>query len=886
MRTFFRNVLQRRSVERELDDELRASLDVLVARKVASGTSATEARRQAAIELGFTESVKDAVRDARAGAFVEVLVQDLRYGTRVLRRSPGYTLTAIVMLALGVGANTAVFTLADHVMLRPLPVAQPQELAAIDLVTVHGEVQNISYPLFERLRLERGPFARMFAVSDGADRMPVTGPEPGAAAEEATVHLVSGEYFETLGVRPVAGRLFDGRDEAPGAAGVAVISDRYWQRRFARDPRVLGISIAIKRQNLAIVGVAPPEFFGEVVGTAPDVWVPLTMQPRMSPTSPFLARENVGWLRVMGRLAPGMTQGQAEAALAVALASVKAEGTPLGTFAHFIKELRVSDGSRGLSDLRTRFGAALWILGAIVAVVLLIACANVMNLQLAMASVRRRELGIRLAIGAGRARVVRQLITESLLLAFAGSVVAVFVAWWGSQVMLVLASTDRSTVSIDVSPDLRILAFTLGLALASVAIFGVVPALLVSRSDPGLALKSTSAPATRSTLARGLVVAEVALSLVLVTGAALLIRTLDNLRTRDLGFVATSLLDVRVRPAPGGPRPDQTVRSQRILAALSALPGVQAATVAHAGVDGGIPRTCCLAVEGYTHAPNEDRNARTMGVAPEYFGTLRIPIVRGRGFGAGDAIADPRASPPIAIVNEAFVRKYLGGRDPIGARLGFGNPPTVKYGVEIVGVAADAVYGDLRADSRPLIYGPFLWGNTYLIRFAGAPEAMATAIRREMNAIDPTLEPQIELVSVALERAVHRERLLSSLSSCFGVVALTLASVGLYGVMAFTVVRRRREIGLRMALGASRGAVLRGELRSALLLVAFGVVLGVPASLAAGYAMRTELFGVSPDDPAALVVAVALMGLVAAAAAYLPARRASHIDPNIALRCE
>src|SRR5262245_49906782 len=351
LRSFCRNLFRRTQVERELDDEMRASLDLLVAGKVASGMSAADARRQAAIELGSTEAVKDAVRDVRAGAFLEVLVQDVRYGTRVLRRSPGYTLTAIAMLALGVGANTAVFTLADHVMLRPLPVSQPEALAAIDLVTVHGEVQNISYPLFERLRLERAPFTRVFAVNDGADRMPVTGPEPGAAAEEATVHLVSGEYFEALGVRPVAGRLFDRRDDDPAAEGIAVISDRYWQRRFARDPRALGIRLSIKNQNLTIVGVTPPEFFGEVVGTAPDIWVPLTMQPRMSPTSPFLERENVGWLRVMARLAPGMTHEQAEAALAVAIAGVKAEGTPLGKFVHFIKELRVSDGGRGLSDL-------------------------------------------------------------------------------------------------------------------------------------------------------------------------------------------------------------------------------------------------------------------------------------------------------------------------------------------------------------------------------------------------------------------------------------------------------------------------------------------------------------------------------------------------------
>jgi len=879
-------LFRKRRVEQELDEELHAFLDTAVEERMQAGMSREHAIRAARIETGSPEAVKDRVRDVGWETMVESFWQDLRYAGRTLRKSPGLAATAILTLALGIGANTAVFTLVDAVLLATLPVEDPKQLVVLDVITARGEKQNLSYPLFQRIRDEVEAFSGVFAAADGVNRMEAVAPETGSRPEEVRVQLVSGEYFPVLGVHALVGRTLNaGDNRSGGEPRVAVLSHGFWSRRFAGDPSAIGTRLVIKGQALTIVGVARPGFFGEAVGRAPDVWVPLAMQPRFDRGMSLLDRANVGWLRVVGRLRAGESESTAGAALALVLTRMQSEVAAAGRSARRTA-VRVSDGSRGLPEFRERFSLPLRILAAIVTVVLLIACANVANLLLARASARQSEMGVRLAIGAGRRRLVRQLLTENLLLATAGGLLGLLFAWWGSRLLLVVASGDGIPIPIDVSLGARVLGFTAALSAMTVAIFGLVPALTLSRADVGTALKSASNTRTRPWLAPKLVITQVALSLALLTSAALLVQTLANLRMRDLGFAADELLEVHVELGASGYKREQIPDlSRRLRERLDAAPGVQSASFTHSGFGTGMSTTCCIAVEGYAHEPGEDREIRTLGVVSGYFGTMRLPLVRGRDFAPQEIKADP-ADMSVVIVNEAFARRYVGDGRAIGTRFGWGNPPEVTYGFEIVGVARDAVYDNLRENIKPLVYFPFSWGDTFVVRAAGPPEAVRATIRQAIVSVDPDLEASIGTVTEALERAVTREKLLSRLSVFFGVLATVLAGTGLYGLMAYTVVRRTPEIGLRMALGAASGSVLRAEMVSALRLVAWGIAAGVPVALAAGRILNSQLFGISSADAVTIAVAAFLLACIAGAAAFLPARRASRVDPLIALRRE
>jgi predicted permease len=882
----FRGLFQKTRTEREMDDELRGYLEAAADQKMLAGLSREEAIRAAHAETGSVEAVKDRIRDVGWESIAGSVVQDVRYAGRMLWRSPGFAAVAVLTLGLGIGANTAIFTLVDAVLLTALPVEDPHQLVVLDVVTARGEKQNLSYPLFERIRDDLVALSGVFAALDGVDRMDVSMAGSSGQPEEAGVQLVSGEYFPVLGVRALIGRTLAPDDNRPGGdPAVAVLSYNFWKRRLAGDPAVLGASLVIKQQPVTVVGVAPEGFFGEAVGRAPDLWLPLVMQPRFARGMSLLERPNVGWLRVVGRLRPGATPDTADAALAVAIARIQSETTEFSKYARRIS-VRSSDGSRGLPDFRERFSVPLRILAGMVAVVLLIACANLANLLLARATAREREMSVRLAIGAGRRRLVRQLLTESLLVAALGGVLGLLLAWWGSRVLLVLASSDSTPIPIDVTLNAHVLGFTTALSLATVVMFGLAPALTVSRVDVGTALKAHGGSQRRGRLSGILLVTQIALSLALLTGAALFSQTLRNLQKRDLGFAPDALLELRIEPQASGYRPDQFADlSRRIVDRLKAVPGVSSASFTHAGFGGGVSTTCCIAVEGFAHEPGEDRQIRTLGVSPGYFQTMRLPLLRGRDFVAQDGKLDPQQM-TVAIVNEAFVRRYRGGRDPVGARFGWGDPPNVKYAFEIVGVARDAVYEDLRERIAPLIYLPIPWGDTFVIRAAGPPDAVKRAVQREVGAVDANLDSSMRTVAMALERAVVREKVLSRLSSFFAMLAALLAGVGLYGLMAYAVVGRTREIGIRMALGAAGGVVLRAEMRSAARLVAIGIVVGVPMAVGVGRLVGSQLFGVSGADPLTVAVATALLSLVAGAAAYVPARRASRVDPTIALRWE
>jgi len=817
------------------------------------------------------------------------MFQDLRFGIRLLLKNPGFSAVAVLSLALGIGANTAIFSLVDAVLLKLLPVKNPEQVVALDSFSQRGERRNFSHPLFERLRARTFVFSGIFAANDGTARMELAGPESDGQTEQAEVQLVSGEYFQALGVDAVAGRtLTPADDQTPGAHPVAVLSYGFWQRRFAGDLAVIGQSITLKGQPFTVIGVTPPAFFGEAVGRAPDIWAPLMMEPPLGRGVTRLSNANVGWLRIMARLKPGVSEQQAQAALTLSLEQLKAESSDVGQSARHIARIEVFPGRQGLAEFRDQFAKPLRILMAVVGLVLLIACANVANLLLARATRRASEVAVRLAIGAGRFRLIRQFLTESLLLAAAGGALGLLFAWWGSRVLLILGSSGAAPLPIDVEPNARILGFTLAVSLLTALLFGLAPALIVTRQEVNSALKATAPTRPRLSLARALVVAQVALSLLLLTGAGLFVQTLRNLRTLDLGFAAEQIIQARINPRASGYKPEQLPELyRRLLERLNSAPGVRSASLADSGFRTGSSRTCCIAVEGYTHRPDEDREIQILSVTPRYFQTMGLPLLAGRDFSASEANnSKPGEFPKVAVVNETMARHYFGPANPLGRRFGWGDKE-VKYDTEIVGVVKDANYGNLRAKTRSLIYFPDQGSSLIVVRAAADSTALLPTIRQEIQAADKNLEiSSVRTVPQLLDQALVQERLLAKLASFFSLLALLLACIGLYGVMSYDVARRTHEIGIRMALGARGAHVLRMALRETLWLVVIGLAVGLAAVLTTMKLIASLLFGLTATDPLTLALATLLLLAVAALAGWLPARRAARVDPMVALRHE
>jgi len=608
------------------------------------------------------------------------------------------------------------------VLVRTLPVERPDQLVLIEQVMTRGGTQNMSRPLFEQLREERSVFSGVFAAQDGLMEVR-TG--DGDRSQAASVQAVSGEYFQVLGASAFIGRTFTPEDDrTPGRHPVAVLSHMFWTRRLGADPQIVGGTIPLAGQPFTIVGVARPEFFGEAVGRAPDIWVPMMMHPTLNAGPSFLGDPRTGWLKVMGRLRPGITRQQAEAALALLLDQLKADQASLGGMPRHIGKLQVADGSQGLTRLREQFSQPLRILAAAVAVVLLIGCANVATMLLARASTRRREIAIRVAIGAHRRRLVRQLMTESLLLAAIGGALGLLLSWWGSRMLLLMAGAAGQQIDLDVTPDPRLFAFTALTSFSALILSGLAPALSASRADVNADIKQTRGVRSRLGLSPVLVVAQVALSLPLIAGAVLFLQTLHNLRTRDLGFAADTLVQVRTNPeASGYTREQLPALATRIVERLSATPGVRAVSVAESGFATGTSSTCCVAIPGRVFDSDREREVRTIGVGPGYFATVGQRLRIGRDFAPQDVGSDLLNGTTVAIVNEAFVRQFLAKGNPIGQQFGWGNPPKVRYDIEVVGVVNDAVYDDVRAVSKPLIYFPSGAGRLYVVRALGAPHA-------------------------------------------------------------------------------------------------------------------------------------------------------------------
>lgn len=884
-------IFGKRKLDQELDEEIQAHLDMQIEDNVRRGMTPEQARYAALRSFGGVDQIKEAYRDRRSLPIVETTLQDLRFAVRVLLRSPVYTLVVVLTLAIGIGANTAIFTLVDAVLIKMLPVRDPEQLVAIDTFNQRGERINFSYPLFEQLRDRTQTFTGVFAAIDGSSNMEFIGPAPDAQPVPVEVQLVSGEYFPVLGVSAITGRTLTVEDnKVPGAHPVAVINYAFWRNKLGGDASIVGKGIKLKNQPFTIIGVTPPDFFGESVGRAPDIWVPLMMQPQFDRGDSYLAMPNMGWLRVMARLEPSGNQQQAQAALAVWLSQVQSDQGELGRNARLLRNVEVVAGSKGLSETRAKFSKQLWILTAVVGLLLLIACANVANLLLVRATVRAKEVAVRLAIGAGRWRLIRQFLTESLLLAFAGSVLGLIFASWGSRFLLVMASERANPIPINVSPNLRILGFTMLVALITAVLFGLTPALAATRQDVNTTLKVNTVASPQLSLSRLLVIVQVALSLLLITGAGLFVQTLRNLRTRDLGFDADKVLQVRIDANGAGYKDQQLPELYEILLnAVKSVPGVVSVSTSDSGFRSGSSRTCCVAVEGYTFSANEDRQIRTGSVAPGYFQTIGLAMLMGREFLPQDIQAPkkPGQNSRVAIINEAMARHYFGDANPIGKHFGWGDPPDVKYNIEIIGVANNAIYDNLREQTQSLIYFPGDRGQLLMVRAAGTPDSVVASIGNEIRAIDKNLLISgIKTVPQLIDQSLILEKLLAKLSSFFGVLALLLAAIGLYGVMAYAVVRRTKEIGIRMALGAQPSSVRWMVMRETLRLVFVGVLIGVPTAFAAPRLIATLLYGLTPTNPITVSVAILVMVLSAVLAGFLPARAASRVDPLVALKYE
>ncbi len=896
LRLRWRSLVRRGRVEQDLDDELRFHLDQQIAENLAAGMSAEEARYAARRVIGGAEQIKEDCRDMRRIRPLDDLIQDLRYGTWMLAKRPGFTAVAVLTLALGIGANVAVFSLFETVLIRMLPVRDPQQLFVV-YETGPGETDRagVSYLMFERLRDALRGMAELMAQSYPAHFTVVT---PNGAVEGAQGQLVSGEYFSVLGVRPVVGRLLSMDDVRADGTAVTVISYAWWQRHYAGDPGIVGKVIRLNAAPLTIVGVAQAGFCGMTLGQPADVWLPVTMQAEVryygnvasangsDPRKPWLPQEDIRWLQLTARVRDGQATQNALATINVVfrrdLGRI-AQGRDARESGMLLQHrLFLQPGGKGFSGLQKRFSAPVRVLMAMVSIALLITCANLAGLLVARASARQKEMVIRQSVGAGRARLIQQLLTESALVAAVSTAIGLLIARWANAALPRLLSID-----LEIHFDYWLLAFTLTLSIAATALFGLAPALNTTKVDLGTGLRSGAVSRGRRglTVGKALIVAQVALSLVLVTGAALLSRTLWNLLSTDLGFDSEHVITVRLDPWAAGYATDRLAALyEAIVDRVRGLPGVRSAAVSESSLFGGGVTTSAVFVPGYTPKPNENISAMEDYVDPGYFATVGMQLLSGRDFDRRDG---PQ-SQQVAIVNEAMARHYFGALAAVGR--------SYRYGVqgpdfEIIGVVRDAKIRDARGHAAPMAYRPLRQQMDYVhsleIRTAGDPRALLGQVRTAMAEVAPNL-PVFEVATLAerVDRTLTDERLLAEIAALFGVFSLLLASLGIYGLLSYAVAQRTAEIGVRMALGARQSAVLQLFLREGLSLVAAGLAGGVILALIGARLISSVLFGVAANDPITLAGAIIIMLVVALVATWVPAQRAARVDPMVALRHE
>jgi predicted permease len=836
------------------------------------------------------------------------ILQDLRYAVRMLAKSPGFAAIAVLTLALGIGANTAIFSLIDAVMLKTLPVKDPQQLVLLSWDTnkwpghfgqTGGDSKlSFSYPAFEEFQAQNQVLSSVFAFVPLGFTPQNTTVSVNGEPTLANGMMVTGNYFSGLGVTPLLGRGITDADEPEGAARVAVISYAYWTRRFARDQAIIGKGVALNGIPFTIAGVTPPEFYGVQPGGSPDIWMAFADKPNLRPwgsepynaSSVFTAKDWI-CLNIMGRLKPATNRTQAEAALDVIFRNMLTSDWKPDK-PDLVPHLQLMAASQGIADLREGFEKPLSILMWAVGLVLLIACANLATLLLARAAGRQKEISVRLAMGGTRSRIVRQLLTESILLSAIGGALGLLVANWGTRALLALISSGDSPIALDVRPDPKVLLFTTATSALTGILFGIAPAFRAAKIDLASAIRETASNISGgggNRLGKSLVVAQVAASLVLMIGAGLYVRTLQNMQNKNLGFNQSHLLLFGLDPTRTGYHQDALVNLfTQLHQQIQALPGVKAATLYEFAPFTGWSSNTTVTVEGLSHKV-DNKMVRFGTVGPDFFATMQVPVILGRDI----LSSDTTTSPKVAVVNQTFVKNFFAGENPVGQTFKLGNSSKGDLRFQIVGVIKDLELTDLHDNPRPKAFLPYtqipdrLNTMYFEIRTAGDPTALLSEIRNAVRQIDPDLplmnvRTQLEQTSQALSQ----ERLFARLSTFFGLVALLLACIGLYGTMAYSVTRKTHEIGIRMALGARPTDVLGMVITQGLQLALIGVVIGIAAGFGLTRLIASMMYGVSPSDPATFAIVSIVLIVVAALACFIPARRAMQVDPIIALRYE
>jgi predicted permease len=906
-----RSLFRKERVSRELDEELRGFLDMAAQEKMKQGMSRKEALRAVRLEQGTLELTKEVVRSSSWESSVENCWRDLRFAACMLRKAPGFTAVAVLTLALGIGANTAIFSLLNAVMLQSIPVRHPEELVILrwsahsrpqnlgtssygDCLWVPGAIQSCSFssPMYKALLAHTNAFSSVLAMA-GADQLDLSG---NGAASIIGGELVSGNYFEALGVSSVLGRTIQPLDDRPDAPPVVVLSYGYWQHAFGGAADVIGRTVRLNGSPFTIAGVIDPQFTRLTPGKSHDLWIPLSqagsLRPSWNDQRGHVDDPTNWWLAILGRLKPEVSLAQAQAATNLAFRNEALHGaSPVFKDADD-PQVALLPAQKGLVGVRQYYDQPIYILSVAVAIILVIVCANLAALLLARTTAREKEMAVRLALGAGKGRIIQQLLTESLLLSFAGAALGILFADWSAQALAAFISRNAySTLFFDTRPDARVLEFAVVITLLTGILFGLAPAFRGSRIHVGPALKDSSGGSAGAAKATGrriglgscLVVAQVALSVVVLVGAGLLVRTLTNLRKVNPGFDTHNLLLFGINPTLAGYKVEGSQTLYRELQArLTSVSGVISASYSSDTLLSNGLWTSGVHIEGQS----KDSTVQTdmLAVGAEFFETMRLPLIAGRTFSKSD-LQSGRA---VAIVNRTFAQRFLGGKNPLGVHLGGTTPSGKDVEREIVGIVGDAKYDDLRKNVEPTAYVPLQAGAAHFaIRASIHPEALIPAVRQVVASFDDNLPLfDVRTQTETIDRLLFNERLVAQLSSVFGALALILACIGLYGLLSYEVGRRTREIGIRTALGAQRREIFRLVLRQGLTLTIFGAIVGITAAIGVTRYLGSLLYGVAATDPLTFVTIAFTLVAVALLAGYIPSRRAMRVDPMVALRYE